>query len=160
MIHNVFFTDKWSNHSGHWRPTLCMLMLDWFRFTVGGVAGTRKSAPFSLSVSEVGRSGYIRGERGGALGALSDSNSDTCDISSSRGGVLMKASSTSSVEQTVYKEVYVNLITVLTISSDATFQCSLLFKENNYLRGHTFNWNIRYAVKCSFNALPAVLAAH
>ena len=80
----------------HWQLTLCMLMLDWLRFTVGGVAGTRKPPPFSLSVSEVGRSGYIRGERGGALGALSDSNSDTCDSSSCCGG-LVKASSTSSV---------------------------------------------------------------
>ena len=86
------------------------------------MAGTRKSAPFSLSVSEVGRSGYIWGKRGGALGALSDSNSDTCDISSSWGGVFMKASSTSSVEQTVYKEV--NLITVHYF---AIFHCTLLF---------------------------------
>ena len=62
---------------------------------MGGVAGTRKPPPFSLSVSEVGRSGYIRGERGGALGALSDSNSDTCDSSFSCG--LVKASSTSSM---------------------------------------------------------------
>lgn len=76
----------------HIKPTLCWLMSEEY---LSGVTGTWKLPPFSFSVSEEGRSGYIRGERGGALGASSDSNSDTCDISSSRGGGLLKVSTSS-----------------------------------------------------------------